>query len=65
MGHIKKGEDEGGEEEVKLSTATSLGSLQLQLLIFSLRIIGKWFPTNFREGYKVYKYSSTRKNLQR
>lgn len=40
MGHIKKGEDEG-EEEVKLSTATSLGSLQLQLLIFSLRIIGK------------------------
>ena len=41
MGHIKKGEDEEGEEEVKLSTATSLGSLQLQLLIFSLRIIGK------------------------
>ena len=42
MGHIKKGEDEGGEEEeVNLSTATSLGSLQLQLLIFSLRIIGK------------------------
>ena len=41
MGHIKKGEDEGGEEEVKLSSATSLGSLQLQLLIFSLRIIGK------------------------
>ena len=42
MGHIKKGDEDEGEEEVKLlSTATSLGSLQLQLLIFSLRIIGK------------------------
>ena len=50
------------DEEVKLSTATSLGSLQLQLLIFSLRIIGKMVPDKLKrrlQGLQVLCYKKS------